>query len=223
MLSEYLSEAGFAPMAVGDARGLRDVMAKNRFDLVILDLILPDADGISLVREIREGGNVPIVMLTSKSDEVERIIGLEIGADDYVAKPFSPRELLARIKSIFRRIEAATERAKLTDDYRVKVRFADWELDLTSRCLKRPDGTEVRLTNSEFQLLATFVERPQRVLTRNQLLEFSRTDPEAVFDRTIDYLILKLRRKIEDDPRAPKLIRTEHGAGYVFAPKVTRL
>lgn len=223
LLSDYLGQAGFRVTAVGDGESARKALAAGGVDLIILDVVLPDTDGVSLAREIRGSSDVPIIMLTTKSDEVERVVGLEVGADDYVPKPFSPRELLARIKSIFRRFDVAREKARQADDIRLSMRFSDWELDLTSRHLSRKGGESVQLTNAEFNLLAAFVERPQRVLSRDQLLELSRRDPEAVFDRSIDYLILRLRRKIEDDPRNPKLIKTEHGAGYVFTPKVERV
>lgn len=223
LLTDYLGEAGYEVITVGDGASAKNVLNQTAIDLMILDLILPDTDGVSLAREIRTKDDIPIIMLTTKSEEVERIVGLEVGADDYVSKPFSPRELLARIRAIFRRLDLARQRAIQGDDVRLVVRFSDWELDLTSRGLSHRSGKLVRLTNAEFNLLATFVKRPQRVLSRDQLLNFSRTDPDSVFDRSIDYLILRLRRKIEDNPRSPKLIRTEHGAGYVFSPKVVRI
>jgi len=223
LLEEYVSSAGFDIDVAKDGAAFRSAVKKHDFDLVILDLLLPDSDGISLARDLRRSSDTPIIILTTKSDEVERIIGLEIGADDYVSKPFSPRELLARIKSLLWRIETAKRQAQARSDLRVRLRFADWEFDMTSRRLLRGDGAEIRLTNAEYQLLATFVERPQRVLSRDQLLEFSRTDPDAVFDRAIDYLILRLRKKLEADSRRPELIKTEHGAGYIFTPDVVRL
>jgi DNA-binding response OmpR family regulator len=223
LLLDYLSQAGFRMTAVGDGAAATSFLARENPDLIILDVILPDIDGVSLAREICRTSDVPIIMLTTKSEEIERVIGLEVGADDYVSKPFSLRELLARIKSIFRRIEMITSKAKTIDSLNVKVQFEDWELDFTLRRLTKQDGTEVKLTNAEFNLLAVFIERPKRILSRDQLLEYSRADPSAVFDRSIDYLILRLRRKIETSPRNPKLIRTEHGAGYYFASTVIRL
>lgn len=222
LLSDYLGNAGFGVETVGTGAAFRSMIEASEFHLIVLDLLLPDIDGITLARELRRNSDTPIIILTMKSDEVERIVGLEIGADDYVSKPFNPRELLARINSLFRRIEAADARARTPEDLHLRVRFADWELDMTSRHLKHKDGTESRLTNAEYQLLVTFVENPQKVLTRDQLLEHSRSDPGAVFDRAIDYLILRLRRKLEQDPRHPKLIKTEHGAGYIFTPRVVR-
>lgn len=223
LLDEYLSTAGFRVQTAASGTAGLDAIGEGNFDLVILDLILPDCDGVSLARDLRRGNDTPIIMLTSKSDEVERIIGLEIGADDYVSKPFSPRELLARIKALLWRIETTRRRLQMQSDLRLRLRFADWEFDVTARRLIRKDGTEIRLTNAEHQLLTTFVERPKRVLSRNQLLEYSRTDPDAVFDRAIDYLILRLRKKLEADSRRPQLIKTEHGAGYIFTQDVVRL
>ena len=223
LLLDYLSQAGFHITAVGDGAAAIASLDKENIDLIILDVILPDIDGISLAREICRTSDIPIIMLTTKSDEIERVVGLEVGADDYVAKPFSPRELLARIKSTFRRIEMVTRKVSKIATLQLKVQFEDWQFDLTLRRLVKQDGTEVKLTNAEFNLLAAFVERPQRVLSRDQLLEYSRADPSAVFDRSIDYLILRLRRKLETCPRQPKLIRTEHGAGYYFASTVLRL
>jgi len=223
LLDEYLEAAGFRVETVASGAACRNAIAEGDFDLVVLDLILPDCDGVSLARDLRRETDTPIIMLTSKSDEVERIIGLEIGADDYVSKPFNTRELLARIKALLWRIETTRRRLERQSDLRLRLRFADWEFDVTARRLIRTDGTEIRLTNAEHQLLTTFVERPKRVLSRNQLLEYSRTDPEAVFDRAIDYLILRLRKKLETDSRRPQLIKTEHGAGYIFTPDVVRL
>lgn len=220
LLTDYLGEEGFYVLAVGSGAEFLNTIRRTAYDLIIFDLLLPDADGVTLIREFRAAHDTPIVILTTKSDEVERIIGLEVGADDYVSKPFSPRELLARIKSIFRRVEASSRRAQAEQGAHPRVGFADWKLDLASRRLVNREGTEKRLTNSEFRLLAAFVERPRHVLSREQLLEFSRNDPNAVFDRSIDYLVLRLRRKLEANPRRPEIIKTEHGAGYVFTPEV---
>lgn len=223
LLADYLGSAGFEIHRAGNGATFRSAIKQRDFDLVILDLLLPDSDGMSLARDLRRERDTPLIILTSKSDEVERILGLELGADDYVSKPFSLRELLARIKSLLWRIEVVQRCVRAQDELRVRLRFADWEFDMTSRRLVRSDGMEVRLTNAEYQLLAAFVERPNRVLSRDQLLEWTRTDPDAVFDRTIDYLILRLRKKLEADTRRPKLIKTEHGAGYMFTPDVARI
>lgn len=222
LLTDYLGDAGFRVSAVADGATALAVLQQPDVDLVLLDIVLPDIDGLTLARKILEEHTIPIIMLTNRSDEIERVVGLEIGADDYVAKPFSPRELLARIKSVLRRIEIAQEAAKSEERVNNTVAFADWVLDMTSRRLLHKNGTELELTNSEFRLLSAFVEHPNRVLSRDQLLEFSRTDPDAVFDRSIDYLVLRLRRKIESDPRRPKILKTEHGVGYFFASPITR-
>ena len=222
LLTGYLGDAGFDVQSVGTGAEFTSAVHSNAYDLIIFDLLLPDADGVTLMVKFRGSYDTPVVILTTKTDEVERIVGLEVGADDYVSKPFSPRELLARIKSIFRRIETSSRREHAERGTHLRVAFADWRFDLTSRRLVHREGTEKRLTNSEFQLLAAFVERPRHVLSRDQLLEFSRKDPDTVFDRSIDYLVLRLRRKLEDNPRRPELIKTEHGAGYVFTPEVVR-
>lgn len=222
LLTGYLGDSGFEVDAAGTGAEFASAIRSETYDLIIFDLLLPDADGVDLIRDFRSKHDVPIVILTTKSEEVERIVGLEIGADDYVSKPFSPRELLARIRSIFRRIEVSSRRARAVRGMQRRVAFADWQFDLASRRLVHREGTEKHLTNSEFQLLAAFVERPRHVLSREQLLEFSRKDPDAVFDRSIDYLVLRLRRKLETDARRPELIKTEHGAGYVFTPEVVR-
>lgn len=221
LLTDYLGEVGFKVTALADGSTVCQILDREAVDLIILDLVLPGIDGVTLARTIRSKSDVPIIMLTARNDEIERVVALEVGADDYVSKPFSPRELLARIKSVLRRIDAAAKTVT-ADDPSVTVSFADWELNLMSRRLSRRDGTEIKLTNSEFGLLSTFVKRPQRVLSRDQLLEYSRADPDTVFDRSIDYLILRLRRKIERDARKPQIIRTEHGSGYIFTVPVTR-
>ncbi|MBU2962722.1 response regulator [Citreicella sp. C3M06] len=188
-------------------------------DLILLDLRLPDGDGLAIAQRLRAGSQIPIIMLTGLGGDVDRILGLEMGADDYVVKPFNPRELVARIKAVLRRSGAAQPPA-LDHDRRG---FAGWVIDFDSRQLKSPGGAQTALTNAEFLLLEAFVKSPRQVLSRDQLLERTRSDGGEVFDRTIDVLILRLRRKIEPNPKAPTLIRTERGAGYVFDTEVTRL
>lgn len=222
LLTDYLGDAGFVVGTASSGAAFEAACRGKIWDLVIFDLLLPDCDGIDLIRDFKSVSDTPIVILTTRSDDVDRILGLEIGADDYVSKPFVPRELLARIRSIFRRIDTSRRLAQAKEALHLRVAFADWQLDLATRRLCRNDGREARLTNSEFQLLSAFVERPRHVLNREQLLEYSRRDPEAVFDRTIDYLVLRLRRKLEEDSRHPELIKTEYGAGYVFTPEVHR-
>lgn len=190
-------------------------------DLILLDLCLPDQDGLALAARLRATSAIPIIMLTGLGGDVDRIVGLEMGADDYVVKPFNPRELVARIKAVLRRTGAAAMPVEWAGHDRRS--FAGWVIDLTARSLETPAGQAVALTNAEFLLLEAFVRAPRCVLSRDQLLERTRTDGGEVFDRTIDVLILRLRRKIEPNPRAPQLIRTERGAGYVLDAEVRRL
>lgn len=190
-------------------------------DLILLDLCLPDQDGLALAARLRATSAIPIIILTGLGGDVDRIVGLEMGADDYVVKPFNPRELVARIKAVLRRTGAAAMPVEWAGHDRRS--FAGWVIDLTARSLETPAGQAVALTNAEFLLLEAFVRAPRCVLSRDQLLERTRTDGGEVFDRTIDVLILRLRRKIEPNPRAPQLIRTERGAGYVLDAEVRRL
>ncbi|MCP5371357.1 MAG: response regulator [Hyphomicrobiales bacterium] len=212
-LAGYLAKAGYRVTEAGDGDALRAAMAAGAVDLVLLDINLPGDDGLSLLREIRRQSEVGVIMVTGVSDEVDRIVALEMGADDYVTKPFNTRELLARARNLIRRTEAA--RAVRADDP-VK-RFAGWELDLPRRRLTSPAGHEVRLTRGEFELLAALVSNPGRVLTRDNLLDHVSHRDWAPNDRSVDVLIGRVRRKIEQDPKLPRLIVTVHGIGYVFA------
>ncbi|MFD2173204.1 response regulator [Rhodobacter lacus] len=190
-------------------------------DLILLDLRLPDQDGLAVAGRLRATSTIPIIMLSGLGGDVDRIVGLEMGADDYVVKPCNPRELVARIKAVLRRTGAAPGPLERADHDRRS--FAGWVIDLSARSLETPAGQPVALTNAEFLLLEAFVRAPRCVLSRDQLLERTRSDGGEVFDRTIDVLILRLRRKIEPNPRAPQLIRTERGAGYVLDAEVRRL
>jgi two-component system OmpR family response regulator len=178
---------------------------------VILDLKLPDEDGLAIARRLRESLDLPIIILTGRKEEVDRVMGLELGADDYVTKPFSNRELLARVRAVLRRTESKRE-SRRGESVRA-YKFSGWELNTGTRKLKSTDGRNVELTNSEYALLVAFLRAPQRILTRDQLLESSRLHDD-IYDRSIDVQILRLRRKIEDSPNQPTLIRTERGAGY---------
>ena len=198
---------------------LAEVFARETIDAVILDLRLPGEDGMQIARRLREQSTVPILMLTGLTDEADRVMGLELGADDYLGKPFSPRELLARIRALLRRAQAQATVADAIAKVRA-YRFGTWELNIGLRRLRAADGTSVELTNGEFSLLTAFLSSPQRVLTRDQLLELSRLHNAEVYDRSIDVQILRLRRKIEPDPANPRFIRTERGAGYVFQAPV---
>jgi len=220
LVSAYLTQEGYEVVQAADSASAISAFDRGEVELVVLDLRLLDGDGLGVVRRIRAESEIPIIILSAKDQDVDRIVGLELGADDYLTKPFNPRELLARIKAVSRRTGGGGERAGGSDEIRATVRFADWELDLTQQRLRADDGRDVELTKAEFGLLTAFVKRPQRVLSRDQLLELTRIDGAEVFDRSIDVLILRLRRKIEINSREPRLIRTERGAGYYFDAKV---
>ncbi|MDO9226740.1 MAG: response regulator [Pseudomonadota bacterium] len=220
LLSDYLGQAGFRLTAVADGREMRRAMAAAPFDLVILDLMLPGEDGLSLCRRLRAHSRIPILMLTARGDEVDRIVGLEMGADDYLAKPFNPRELLARIKSILRRAGSLPE--NLADEDVRRFRFAGWSLDTDTRQLLSPAGVVVALSGVEYKVLRVLVAHPNRVLSRDQLLEFTQGREAAPFDRAIDVQIGRLRRKLDDDAREPCLIKTVRNEGYVLAVAVEK-
>mgnify|MGYP001153319901 CR=1 FL=1 len=214
LLSGYLTRFNIASEAVGDGAGMRKAMAATRFDVVILDLMLPGEDGLELCRELRSTSDIPILMLTARCEPTDRIIGLELGADDYMAKPFEPRELVARIQSILRRVR--DDRDVPRTDERSSIRFDDWQLNGVLRQLQAPDGLVVPLSNAEFRLLWVFLERPRRVLNREQLLDAARGRSIEAFDRSIDLLVSRLRQKLGDDPKSPRLIKTVRGEGYLF-------
>ena len=218
MLTEYLSGHDLRVSAVDSSAAMRRVMADEAVEMVVLDLKLPGEDGLLLARELRAQGGVPIVLLTGRNEEADRVMGLELGADDNVTKPFSPRELLARLRAVLRRTR--NQPAAPADDSRRAYRFDTWELNLRTRRLHAPDGRKLELTNGEFSLLAALCAAPQRVLSRDQLLNLSRLHAAEVYDRTIDVQILRLRRRLEADPAQPLLIVTERGVGYRFTPTV---
>lgn len=218
MVEDYLSGEGYRVSTAHDGAEMRRVLAQSRVDLVILDLMLPGEDGLSLARSLREESDVGIIILTGRGETVDRIIGLEMGADDYLPKPFHLRELLARVKSVLRRVSSRT--AERAPALRSKARFAGWNLDLSSRELYSPTGKEVRLTTGEFDLLAAFVNNANQVLTRDQLLDLARNREAGPFDRTIDVQVGRLRRKLEDDPQRPSIIKTVRGSGYIFTPAI---
>ena len=217
MLSEYLGGHGYRVSAVADGAGMRAALAQELPDLILLDLALPGDDGITLARQLRARHNVGIIMVTGSSEPVDRIVGLEVGADDYIGKPFDPRELRARIKSVLRRTQQAAAPATpaATSSH---VAVGALRLDLAGHRLLDGNGVEVALTTMEFELLKAFVEHPNRVLSRDQLLTLSRDRSWEPFDRSIDIRITRLRRKIEEDPDKPRLIRTVRGAGYMYVP-----
>jgi DNA-binding response OmpR family regulator len=215
LLVEYLSGNEMRVTAVASGRELDDAMARDTVDIVVLDVRLHGEDGMQIARRLRERSAVPILMLTGRHEEADRVMGLELGADDYLTKPFSTRELLARIRALLRRAQAQASVADAMARVRA-YRFAGWELNVGLRRLKNPGGAAVDLTNGEFSLLAAFLASPQRTLSRDQLLELSRLHNAEVYDRSIDVQILRLRRKIEADPAHPRFIVTQRGAGYVF-------
>jgi DNA-binding response OmpR family regulator len=222
VLVQYLSEQDLRITAVGSGREMLQVIEDEPVDLLMIDLRLSGEDGLTLARRVRATSAIPIMILSGKAEEADRVMGLELAADDYVTKPFSLRELLARIRAVLRRsqqIEASAPREEQLRAYR----FAGWELNLRLRRLTSPQGRRVGLTNSEFNLLCAFLSAPQRVLTRDQLLERSRVHALEVYDRAIDVTMLRLRRKIERDPSNPELLCTERGAGYVFMAPVSPL
>jgi DNA-binding response OmpR family regulator len=218
LVQDYLSGEGYRVSAAHDGAGMRRVLAQDSVDLVILDLMLPGEDGLTLARSLREESTVGIIILTGRGETVDRIIGLEMGADDYLPKPFHLRELLARVKSVLRR--ASTRSMDRQAASRPTARFSGWNLDLSTRELLSPSGEEVRLTTGEFDLLAAFVNNANQVLTRDRLLDLARNREAGPFDRTIDVQVGRLRRKLEDDPQRPTMIKTVRGSGYIFTPSV---
>lgn len=219
LIAEYLTKNDLRVTTASSGGELAQVLARETIDAVILDLRLPDEDGLQIARRLREHSTVPILMLTGRTDEADRVMGLELGADDYLGKPFSPRELLARVRALLRRAQAQATVADAIAKVRA-YRFGNWELNIGLRRLKSADGSLVELTNGEFSLLTAFLSSPQRVLTRDQLLELSRLHNAEVYDRSIDVQILRLRRKIEPEPSHPRFIATERGVGYVFRAAV---
>ncbi len=219
LVQEYLAGEGYRVSTAQDGAGMRKVMSQSLVDLVILDLMLPGEDGLTLARRLRQELSVGIIILTGRGEIVDRIIGLEMGADDYLPKPFHLRELLARVKSVLRRASSRSGENQ-TALPRSKARFAGWNLDLSSRELFSPSGKEVRLTTGEFDLLAAFVNNANQVLTRDRLLDLARNREAGPFDRTIDVQVGRLRRKLEDDPQRPTMIKTVRGTGYIFTPPV---
>ncbi len=218
-LAAYLRRQGFEVATAADGPSTRARLAERRFDLVVLDLMLPGEDGLSLCRHIRDRFGTPIIMLTARAEFADRIAGLDLGADDYVTKPFSVDELVARIRSVLRRAGPAAVEAQA--EAAGQLRFEGWSLDLLHRRLRDPQGVDVALSTMEFGLLRAFLERPNQVLSRDDLLELSHRD-DIGFDRSIDSQISRLRKKLEDDPRHPALLKTIWGNGYLLAARVER-
>ncbi|MFS2160234.1 response regulator [Pseudomonas sp. Pseusp122] len=210
LLCDYLARFNIQSRGVTNGEQMRQALEEEVFDVVVLDLMLPGEDGLSLCRWLRAASDIPILMLTARCEPTDRIIGLELGADDYMAKPFEPRELVARIQTVLRRVRDDR------NEQRTIIRFDAWRLNSVLRQLTSPEGLVVPLSNAEFRLLRVFIERPRRVLTREQLLDAARGRSIEAFDRSIDLLVSRLRQKLGDDPRSPQLIKTVRGEGYLF-------
>jgi len=214
-LARYLREHGYRATTAPDAAAARKVMRGAAIDLVVLDIMMPGEDGLGLCRSIRETSQIPVILLTARGEEVDRIIGLEMGADDYIPKPFSPRELIARVAAVLRRTQALPPRQKPPEAERIY--FGDWILDTGQRELIGVDNVALPLSSGEFRLLTALLERPKIALTRNQLLDLTKGRDADLFDRSIDNHVSRLRKKIEPDPKNPRYIKTVWGGGYIFA------
>lgn len=215
LLSDYLGRFGLLPHVAGDGVGMRQQLARHPIDLVVLDLMLPGEDGMALARELRQSSNLPIIMLTARSNPYDRVLGLESGADDYMSKPFEPRELVARIHTVLRRASAAHGGGSALSRSEV-VRFDGWQLHREDRCLTSPAGLVVALSNAEFRLLSLFLQMPRRLFSRDQLMEQARGRAMDSFERSIDLLVSRLRQKLSDDSSGVSMIKTVRGSGYLF-------
>ena len=219
LLKRFLEQHGYRVSCARDGREMKKLLEHSTIQLIVLDLMLPGEDGLTLYRELRVHSAIPIVMLTAMGEDMDRIVGLEMGADDYLAKPFNPRELLARIKAVLRRSQPQDEPP--AEIGVAHYYFAQWQLDMLRRELVDSSGIGISLSTAEFDLLKVFLERPQRVLSRDQLLDLARGREAQAFDRAIDTQVSRLRRKLEQDARNPELIKTVWGGGYLFAAEVT--
>ena len=222
LLADFLTKYGFQVITAMNGDEMFQSLKQHQIDLIILDVMLPGDDGLTLCKKLRSDSNIPIVMLTAMGDETDRIIGLELGADDYIPKPFNPRELLARIKAVLRRSQ---DEPRLQDNHQAPTVyvFSGWKLDTARRHLLAPDEMEITLSAGEYDLLAAFVQNPHRVLSRDQLLDITKNRAAGPFDRSIDIQISRLRHKIEPDPKNPILIKTVRGGGYLFTPEVEHI
>ena len=219
LLGTYLTRNGLKATAVGDGKAMWQALQAGRFDLVVLDLMLPGDDGLTLCRDLRSRSELPVIMLTARGDETDRVVGLEMGADDYVAKPFSPRELLARIKAVLKRARSLPPNMRPDADR--ELLFAGWRLDTVHRQLVSPHGVAASLGGAEYRLLRIFLAHPNRVLNRDQLVELTQGREADPLDRSIDVQVSRLRYRLGDDPKNPRLIKTVRGEGYVLAVAVT--
>ena len=219
MVQTYLEKHGYSVKTAEDGTVMREMFESDTFDLVVLDVTMPGEDGFALARYLREHHEVGIVMLTAASDVMDRVLGLEIGADDYMTKPFEPRELMARVKSVLRRLSAQVPNAEEETGNENRAEFGDFMLDLDAHALFDKNNDEVKITTMEFDLLKAFAENPDRVLNRDTLLNLAHNRDWDPYDRSIDIRITRLRRKIEPDPSKPQIIKTVRGAGYIFVSK----
>lgn len=220
LAGKFLREHGYRVTTASDGREMRQVLAKASIDLVILDIMLPGGNGLDLCKEIRTRSSLPVIMLTARGSETDRIVGLELGADDYVAKPFNPRELLARINAVLRRARAHLDAPQAGSSH--NLRFENWTLDTRRRELTDPKGVVIDLSTGEYDLLLTFLEAPQRVLTRDQLMDAAKHRMANGFDRAIDIQVSRLRKKIDASEEGQVMIKTIRGTGYMFVPTVAR-
>ena len=218
LLCTYLADFGIEARGVHDGAGMRQAIAAETPDVIILDLMLPGEDGLTLCRQLRASGNIPVIMLTARGEPADRVVGLELGADDYVVKPFDPRELVARVHTVLRRARGDSVQGGESE----RVSFEGWSLNVGTRELTTPRQMVVPLSNAEFRLLWTFIERPRRVLNRDQLMDAARGSASTAYDRSIDLLVSRLRQKLDDDPRDPRLLKTIRGEGYLFDARITR-
>lgn len=220
LLRDYLQKNGFRATAVADGSETRRALERGRFDLIVLDLMLPHESGLDICRALRASSDIPIIMLTALGEEVDRVVGLEVGADDYLAKPFSPRQLLGRIKAVLRRTSLAPRAADVSE---VRgYRFGEWHLDTTERALTAPDGERVALGGAEYRVLSVLLANAPRLLKRAQLMEITRGRDHDPFDRSIDVCVSRLRQTLRDEARAPRILKTVYGEGYVIGVPVER-
>ncbi len=221
LLTAFFRKHGHGVSVAADGKAMFDALERDRIDLIVLDVMLQNEDGFSLCRRLRAKSSIPVIMLTAMADHTDRVVGLELGADDYLVKPFDQRELLARVKAVLRRT-AETAAAPKRDEARPVLCFAGWRLDVVRRELRSADNALVFLSGGEFDLLLAFVEHPRRVSTRDQLIDLAKGSSHVAFDRSIDVQVSRLRSKLEPDPKNPALIRTIRNSGYIFFPEVTR-
>lgn len=221
LLQEYLTRNGYRTSAVGEGKGMWRALENGHVDLIVLDLMLPGDDGLELCRNLRVNSKVPVIMLTARGDDMDRILGLEMGADDYLPKPFNPRELLARIKVVLRRSSTLPWHEAEETEY-LTICFSGWKLDPITRHLTGEDGVVVPLSGAEYRLLQVLLAHPNRILNRDQLLDLTQGRELDPFDRSIDVLVSRLRKRLRDDPKSPQIIKTVRGEGYILAGGVSR-